>query len=241
MKTWRVLVVDDEAPARRELRLLLGARSEIEIVGEAARAADAVRSAEQLQPDIIFLDIELPDDSGLEIAEQLPESAVLVFVTAYDEHPLRAFEVGAFDYLLKPVKPERLQRTLDRLRTREAERAPVAGTSAPLLLGTKGRTISAPAGQVAAVVATGHFTDVFLTDGRKISEWRSLREWETLLGAGFHRAHRRALVATRHVRELRVLPDGGALALVQGCGAPFRVSRRCVGGLRAAIADTARG
>jgi DNA-binding LytR/AlgR family response regulator len=113
------LIVDDEAPMRDQLRLRLSeVWPELAILGEATNGLEAVSMAAQLKPDIIFLDIRMPGQSGIEAARQLYDRSHIVFVTAYDQYALDAFEQGAMDYLLKPVVAERLKRTCDRLRTR---------------------------------------------------------------------------------------------------------------------------
>ena len=113
------LIVDDEQPMRDQLRLRLQeAWPELSILGEASNGVDAVSMAAQLKPDIVFLDIRMPGQSGIEAARHMYESCHIVFVTACDQYALDAFEHGAMDYLLKPVSPERLRRTCDRLRKR---------------------------------------------------------------------------------------------------------------------------
>ncbi|MBN2370634.1 MAG: response regulator transcription factor [Vicinamibacteria bacterium] len=114
----RVLIVDDEPPARRKIFDLLSSESDVEIVGEAADGAEAVDLIRRVSPDLVFLDIQMPRLDGFEvIAEAGVEAMPLtVFVTAYDEHALRAFEVHAFDYLLKPFAASRLRQVLDRAR-----------------------------------------------------------------------------------------------------------------------------
>ncbi|RYD31820.1 MAG: response regulator transcription factor [Verrucomicrobiaceae bacterium] len=113
----RVFIVDDENPARREMKRLLAAHSDVETAGEYASAVQALKEVAERRPDLIFLDIQMPDRSGLDAAAQLAGcGAAIVFVTAYDEHALQAFDLAALDYLLKPVEPERLARTLDRVR-----------------------------------------------------------------------------------------------------------------------------
>ena len=113
------LIVDDEAPMRDQLRARLrDVWPDLTIAGEAANGIDAVASAKQLKPDIVFLDIRMPGQSGIEAARHLYSDCHIVFVTAYDQYALDAFEHGAMDYLLKPVSAERLQLTCERLRTR---------------------------------------------------------------------------------------------------------------------------
>ncbi|MGH9162129.1 MAG: LytR/AlgR family response regulator transcription factor, partial [Vicinamibacteraceae bacterium] len=114
----RTLIVDDEAPARSKLRRLLGAEPDVEIIGEAANGEEAVARIEQLHPDVVFLDVQMPRLDGFGVIERIGVDAMphVVFVTAYDEHALRAFEVQALDYLLKPFSPDRLQAVVSRVR-----------------------------------------------------------------------------------------------------------------------------
>jgi len=111
----RSLIVDDERLARQELRRLLGRHPEIEIVGEAASAQQARRVIGEKDLDLLFLDVQMPGETGFDLVTSLPSAPVVVFTTAYDEHALRAFEVSALDYLVKPIEPRRLARTVERV------------------------------------------------------------------------------------------------------------------------------
>ena len=114
----RVVLVDDEPPACRKLRHLLANETDFSVVGEAAAGAEAVETINRLQPDLVFLDIQLPDCSGFDVIESLAHRQVqIVFVTAYDDFALRAFEIHALDYLLKPVDPNRFAQALTRVRS----------------------------------------------------------------------------------------------------------------------------
>lgn len=114
----RALVVDDEDLARIALRRVLEPERDIEIVGEAANGLEAIEKIGELRPDLVLLDIEMPGFDGFEVVQQLNDPPAIVFVTAYDEYAVRAFEANAIDYLLKPVQPERLARALERVRQR---------------------------------------------------------------------------------------------------------------------------
>jgi len=118
----RVLIADDEAPARALLREMLSAEPDVEILGEAATGLEAVKVAGELKPDAVFLDIEMPKLDGFEVLELLDPRIAVVFVTAYDSHALRAFEVHAVDYVLKPYRAERLREALSRARARVGDR-----------------------------------------------------------------------------------------------------------------------
>jgi len=113
-KPIRALVVDDERLARKDLIALLGAHDQVTVIGEADDVPSAVEAIRALNPDLIFLDIQMPGDSGFDLLEKMDVEAQVIFVTAYDEFAIRAFEVNALDYLLKPVNPERLAKALEK-------------------------------------------------------------------------------------------------------------------------------
>src|SRR3569832_1859806 len=113
------LIVDDEALARRELRRLLKEHDWVEIVGEASNIEEALRLTNQLHPGLLFLDIQMPGGSGFDLLTRLDEPPQVIFTTAYDQHAVRAFEVSALDYLLKPIEPERLAAALLKVKSQQ--------------------------------------------------------------------------------------------------------------------------
>lgn len=113
----KAIIVDDEALARREMRRLLKDHDWVEIVGEAANIEEAFERTRQLNPELIFLDIQMPGGSGFDLLARLEEPPQVIFTTAYDQHAVRAFEVSALDYLLKPIEPERLAAALNKVRS----------------------------------------------------------------------------------------------------------------------------
>src|SRR5512142_673743 len=129
----RAMLVDDEAPARALLREYLGAHDDVVVVAECANGFDAVKAAAEHAPDLVFLDVQMPKLDGFEVLELLEPRPAVIFCTAYDEFALRAFEVNAVDYLLKPFGRERLAGALARVRERRAGAAPAAPPSAPAL------------------------------------------------------------------------------------------------------------
>lgn len=162
MKAIRVLVVDDEPLAREGIRLLLGEEPDIEIVGEAADGAEAVQLIETTKPDLVFLDVQMPEMTGVEVLEQLGEGHVpeIIFVTAYDQYALRAFEHHALDYLLKPFDDDRFHAALDQARKRIRELgADQLGQRLMALLADyrniEGSTLPAPFDQGAPRAETG--------------------------------------------------------------------------------------
>ena len=114
-KLYRAIVVDDERLARNDLRLLLNNHKNIEVLGEASNGQDALDMIKDLKPDLVFLDIQMPGMNGFDVLEHISSDVKVIFVTAFDEFALRAFEVNALDYLLKPVSDERLLQSIERL------------------------------------------------------------------------------------------------------------------------------
>jgi two-component system LytT family response regulator len=119
----KALLVDDEALARREMRRLLAEFAWIEVVGEAGNIDEAAAQIDQLAPDLLFLDIQMPGGSGFDLLERLEKLPHVIFTTAYDQHAVRAFEVNALDYLLKPIEPERLAASLSRVKVAQVRAA----------------------------------------------------------------------------------------------------------------------
>ena len=111
----RALIIDDERLARKELIKLLNEHPEIEVIGEAMNADEAMDLIEKMNPDLLFLDIQMPGKSGFELLEMLDTVPMVIFTTAFDEYALKAFEVSALDYLLKPIQPDRLNETITKL------------------------------------------------------------------------------------------------------------------------------
>jgi DNA-binding LytR/AlgR family response regulator len=206
--TLKVLIVDDEAPARDELRYLLSAHPEVEVVGEAGSAEEALALAlaESIRYDAVFCDIEMPGLSGLEAARlvrEQPGSAELVFVTAHERYAVDAFAVEAFDYLLKPVDPERLARVLERL---EATRPPT-GEVEKLPVVSSGKTVLLDYDAMHVVHADGDYSRVHTYDRSHLCTL-SLRQLEGRLRAPFARVHRSTLVNLAKVASVsRVGPD----------------------------------
>jgi two-component system LytT family response regulator len=129
----RAILVDDERLARRELRALLLQHPQVEIVGEAANASEARALLAELQPELIFLDVQMPGESGFDFLVKLDSFPAVIFTTAFDQFALKAFEFGAYDYLLKPIEPARLAASLSRMNDRESVRPPAPGAAGELL------------------------------------------------------------------------------------------------------------
>ncbi len=216
----RLLIVDDEAPARARLRRLLAAFPDVQVVGEAADGAQALESVAQHSPDALLLDVQMPGASGLDVAASLPDPApAIVFVTAFDRYALPAFDAAAVDYLLKPVEPERLATAIARLRARSA--AP-ARPPAPLqlLIPDRGRTHVLACAQIEWLEAADNYVVVHCADRAPLMR-RTLAALLGDLGPQFVRVHRSAAVALAHVRAIEVRDKGdAALLLTSGARVP---------------------
>ena len=225
--TLRALIVDDEPLGRRGVRARLARADDVEVVGECAGGREAVRSIRDLAPDVVFLDVQMPGLDGFGVVEAVGPGAmpVTVFVTAYDEHALRAFEAQALDYLLKPIDDDRFDRALDRARRRVAERresalgrrvsdalAGAAGTpeavphrspDARFLVDRAGRVAVVHADEVDWVEAAGDY--VGLHAGRDVHLLRETmaRMEDRLDPRRFVRIHRSTIVNVDRIRELR--------------------------------------
>jgi DNA-binding LytR/AlgR family response regulator len=223
----RALLVDDEAPARSELRYLLNEHGDVEVVGEAASAGEALELARSVHYDVVFLDVEMPGLTGIQAAPLVRERRdppAVVFVTAHAEYAVDAFAVEAFDYLLKPVEPERLARVLDRLRERTVENAvPVEKLAVVAGAGTELLDYD----QVHYVQADGDYSRVYTYD-RSYLCTSSLGELEERLpSARFARIHRSYLVNLAKVSGIRrAAPDRFRLQLADAARSELDVARR---------------
>ena len=234
----RVLVVDDEAPARDKLRRWLTEQADIELLGEAADGLAAAAAIEKHAPDVVFLDIQMPGLSGLEVAAQLePEHApLLVFVTAFDEHAIKAFELNAIDYLLKPYDRDRLRRTLQRIRERQGAVRPDAASavraaraqtgSSERLLVPQGEELQLiEASSIHWLAADDNYVHVH-TATRRYMLRRTLADLIAQLGEQrFVRIHRSTAVNLAEVASLSPLFKGDHEVRLRS-GTTLRLSRR---------------
>jgi DNA-binding LytR/AlgR family response regulator len=222
----RALVVDDEAPARDELRYLLAEHADVEVVGEASSPAAAVELVREAKPDVVFLDVEMPGATGLTVAPLVRDRAnppAVVFVTAHERYAVDAFAVEAFDYLLKPVDPDRLARVLERLRERSSEHAvPVEKIA---VVGGGGTELLLDPDQIHYAQADGDYSRIFTYD-RSYLCTVSLGALEERLGPRFARVHRSHIVNLAKVTGVRREPDKLRLQLADAQRTELDVARR---------------
>ena len=242
MRRRHAVLVDDERLARRELRTLLteAHAQEVHIVGEAATIEEAARLIAATDADLIFLDITLGRESGFELIPLIGADVDIVFVTAHDVHALRAFEVNALDYLLKPVDPERLARTVGRLIP--AERAET-GDLRPLDHGDRlflrldGTRIFVRVSDILAIGADGDSSLLYLAGRPKAAgNARSLKEWEVRLPDRFFlRIHRSTIINLDHVERVEEWSHGSYLVYMRGLPEPLPMSRRYAARVRSLL------
>jgi two-component system LytT family response regulator len=221
----RVVVIDDEKPARLELIKLLTAFPEVQVVGGAEDVDSALLLSETIKPDLVMLDIKLAGESGFDYVERLGQLAPhIVFVTAYDAYAVKAFECDALDYLLKPVRPERLAEAIRRFHERRHQGAgSTAGRFILLKTPTAPRFVSWEA--VQHFESSGNYTHVHLNDGSVCTMLRSLKEWlEMAPEDSFLQVHRRVAVRRNAIREVRSSGDR-KLDLVMANGGVLPVGR----------------
>ena len=233
----RVLIVDDEDLARAVLRELLTAHPEVEIVGEAANGFAAVKLAEELAPDLLFLDIQMPKLSGFEVMELLGEKVAVIFVTAYDEFALKAFDVHAVDYLLKPVEPARLGEAIARAAQRLAENqarpsaVAVAAAAQPpgrpierVLIREEGRVHVLPLGKIDFVEAKDDYLSFAVAGKRRLTQQTMAELAAQLDGSRFVRVHRSYLLNIERLARLELYAKDSWIAILAD-GARIPVSR----------------
>jgi two-component system LytT family response regulator len=229
----RVLIVDDETLTCSKIRRMLARDEEIEIIGQCENGKDAIRVIEQQRPDIIFLDIQMPEFTGFEVLERLKKDIpAVIFVSAYDHYALRAFEFHPLDYLLKPFAQQRFDRAFERAKqqflTRQIHHAIQElklKSQDRLIVKFDGRILFVKTDEVDWIEAQGRY--VVLHSGNKKYPYRaSISSLEVSLDQNkFFRAHRKALIHLESVRELHKLLHGDHLVILKS-GDRIRLSRR---------------
>ena len=238
----RAVLVDDEQGARMHLAERLAAHPGIEIVGEADRAKAAIDLIQQLKPDVVFLDVQMPGGTGFSLLPLLGDiapSPEVVFVTAYDKYALKAFETNALDYLTKPVSPPRLAITVERLQncllTTGVTPKDEAESSTParplelrdfVLLREKTSLRMVEAGEICAVEAEADYTHIFLADGHKAFLRKRMSQWEEELPAPpFFKISRRLLLNTGRIKQIVANDRENAEIHLRGMTKPLPLSR----------------
>lgn len=231
----KILIVDDEPPARDRLKRLIEELAGCECAGEAGNGAEAIALAARLAPDVVLMDIRMPGMDGVEAARhlsRLDEPPAVIFITAYDEYALRAFDTQAVGYLLKPVRKEKLADTLQRAArltkpqlaalTRQAASAP---RRTHLSVRMRGELRLIPLDEVLFFLADQKYVTVRHLGGEELIE-ESLRALEEEFAPDFVRIHRNALVAARHIASIERSGEGQYAVRLRSSGIELPVSRR---------------
>ena len=230
----KALIIDDERLARKELNSLLDQYPEIEILGEAVNSDDAIEKIQQHNPDLIFLDIQMPGKTGFEMLEQLETSPKVIFTTAYDEYAIKAFEINALDYLLKPIQENRLKEAIQKVikQEREEAAAPVEevksrklGIQDQVFVKDGDRCWFVKLSDIRLFESDGNYIKVYF-DKFKPMIHKSLNALDERLDErSFFRASRKHIINLSWVETIETWFNGGLLVQLKG-GEKVEVSRR---------------
>lgn len=230
MKKFKAIIVDDEWLVREELKHLLDQYPEIIIIGEASNVPQSAKLIDELKPDVIFLDIQMPGETGFELLEKKNIESEIIFVTAYDEYAVQAFEINALDYLLKPITKDRLKKTIDRLLRNERTIFKTKGKvtyNDVLYLIIRGSLRFIKISQIKCLLAEGNYSYLYYKDNRKELVSKTLQDWEDILPEKyFIRIHRSTIVNFEYVQKVKKCQNNTHQVFVQDIEEPFMMSRR---------------
>ena len=241
-RTVRAAIAEDEPHARRTLRAYLDGVDWIQLAGEASDGPAAVRLVDDLEPDLLFLDVRLPELTGLQVVQRIRHRPALVFTTAHDRFAVAAFELGALDYLLKPFGAERFRRMLERVRAHldvpaaadAVERTRLALAPAPLrrlFARSGGRIVPIPVESIRRIQAAGDYAEVYCPAGRFLLQVSLGELFARLDPERFRQVHRSHIVNLDHVQQMKPYDERRLLITVEGSG-EILASRRASEELR---------
>ena len=233
------IIIDDERLARKELASMLSEYSNISILGEADDVTSAVEQIDKHNPDVIFLDIQMPGESGFDLLNKIDKELKVIFITAFDEYAIEAFEINALDYLLKPINPERLKKAVKRLSdAKEGIKTSVKPLKYDdhLLITINNRLKFVPVKTIIAISAAGDYSNIVFIDEKKGLTLKTMKEWEKRLPSNnFCRIHRSSIINLNFVDSIeewfnnsfKVYLNQGRLSLI--------MSRRYVANLKSKL------
>ena len=242
----KTIIIDDERFVREDLKEMLSLHADITVAGEAETISAAVALLSIVEPDIVFLDIQLRGGSGFDLVPYIHPTVDIIFFTSHDEYAVRAFEVNALDFLLKPVAPERLSSSLDRVRENRSTPLSSSGfTGGPFneddrifIRTDKEQRFIALNGIVAVVSEGGNYSSVFLENNAKYLVRRPLKEWKNILPVStFIRIHRSTIVNLNRIRQFVREKSGKYHVRMSGYDDPLKVSRRKVPKLKEKLGE----
>lgn len=230
MLSLKTLIVDDEWLVRSELKTMLAGYPEITFIGEAANVAQAIPLIQKNPPDVIFLDIQMPGASGFDLLDQVETAARIIFITAYDKYALRAFEVNALDYLLKPISKERLAKAVKKLSSNEPAAVQPGKRAAyddVIYVIVNGALKFIKLSLLKCITAEGNYSYIVYADKPRALVSKTLQEWEELLPEKhFVRIHRSAIVNFDYVEQVKKCRNYTQEVFIRGLEKPFIMSRR---------------
>jgi len=229
----RAVVIDDEALARKRMSNLLASHANINLVGEADDLASAIALVGKVNPDIVFLDLSMPPDSGFDLLPHLSIQTGVIFVTASTDYALRAFDENAIDYLIKPIHPERLNQALERAQ----KNLSATSESVSVLLGDKKNCRKVAVDRLAAILAEGNYTRVLTMDGGSFFVRRPFKEWqETLKSSSFVKLDRSLLVNPAAILGFETIDRDLGRVQLAGCKQLISLGRTALQSIRALLA-----
>ena len=236
----RTLIVDSEAPARELLQDMLASHRNVRVVGEANSAPTALSLYEDLHPDLVFMDVKMPKGDGFALLPKLKPLPAIIFVTACDEFALKAFEVDAVDYLLKPVRPERLANALQRvIHSQKPSQAERLSYGDKILLDSDEEMRVVFVAEISGITAEGNYTRVQLADGSSSFVRRGIGQWDSMLPKPFFvRVERSLIIHLQAVRKVIAQERDEVSVEVEGFKEPLELGRRGSFRLRRALRES---
>ncbi|GGB20961.1 LytR/AlgR family response regulator transcription factor [Mucilaginibacter rubeus] len=220
MKKIRVLIIDDERAARSEIRRLLGNHPDFEIIGEAVNADDALKMIGEQTPDLLFLDIQMPEKSGFDLLESLEQVPPVIFTTAYDQYAVKAFEVNALDYLVKPIRDERFEKAIVQARQRLSK----ADSAGQIFVKDRQQYHFIQWSSVHLIESMDNYARIFLGD-KTVFLKSSLKQLEDKLTSNiFFRINRAQIVNRQYIQTITTVD--GRLKITLNTGTELEVSER---------------
>lgn len=227
MKKIKVIIIDDERLAREELKRAIALYDDFVVTGEAENADDAKDLIERKSPDLIFLDIQMPEKSGFDLLESLKNVPEVLFVTAYNQYAVQAFEVNALDYLMKPIREERFSKAIEKVRNTIRQKSSLDNvvTDRKIFIKDGEKRFFIPLNEIYLIESLENYTRLFF-QGNKALQRRSLRQWEEILDENtFFRINRTEIINIKYIQEVnRTL--GGRLEVKLKTGELLEVSNR---------------
>lgn len=240
----KVIIVDDEAPARKLIKEFLQPHKDLVIIEECNNGVDAVKSINLYKPDLVFLDIQMPGLTGFEVLQRLEEMPQIIFSTAYDQYAVKAFEIHAVDYLLKPFKQERFDEAIEKIMTNDKKYLSQIQTLVNelndketyltnILVSERNKLVNIPVNQIIYIQADGNYAKLILEKGSYLTSYGLSKLEEKLDPQVFIRVHRSTVININHVKEAYSYPSSYELIMTND--EMVKVSRSYLGNIRKMI------